>query len=123
MSNFIYYGNAFVCFLCAFRIATFNRGNSEFKRGYGLLAIVLATSFFSVTVRTLLGVYNHGSVDISEFALNTFYCVGLIAAGGNVAKLVRSDKSATPPTNNTDEKPTLKLFQRFFKPKRASKTS
>lgn len=92
MNNYIYYANAFVCFLCAFRIATFHRGKSEFKRVYGLLAIVLATSFFSVTVRTLLGVYNGGSVDVSEFAINVFYCVGLIVAGGNVAKLVRSEK-------------------------------
>lgn len=123
MSNLIYYGNAIVCFVCAYRIASYNRGKSEFKRCYGLLAIVLATSFFSVTVRTLLGVYNHGSVDISEFAINIFYCVGLVVAGGNVAKLVRSDKSAAPPTNNTDDNPTLKLFRRFFKSKRVSKTS
>ena len=93
MNNFIYYANAAVCFLSAFRIATFNRGNSGFKRMYGVLAIVLATSFFSVSVRTLLGVYSNGSVDVSEFAVNIFYCVGLIVAGGNVAQLVRPEKS------------------------------
>lgn len=97
MSNFIYYGSAIVCFISAVSIATFKRDKNTFKRWYGVLAIVLATAFFSVAVRSFFGMYGNGSTDISEFAVNIFYCVVLIVARGNVAKLVRPEQTAKPP--------------------------
>lgn len=76
------------------RIYSFNRGKSEFKRGYGLLAIVLASAFMWVALRTVTGTYNGGSVDISEFVLNSFLCVALIIVRGNVAAFFRYERPA-----------------------------
>lgn len=94
MNNLILYANATVCLVCALRIANFVRLGRQFKRRFGLFAIILATAFFSVAVRTFWGVYNGGSVDIAEFAINLFYCFGLLMAKGNVAQLVRPAQTA-----------------------------
>ena len=82
---------ATVCMAICIRIVTFRREESRYRVGVSLLAWALAASTGCEALAALLGLYQTNSPFILLILL--VLCVLVFRAQGNVAKIVRIERS------------------------------